>query len=217
MPWAAAVAGPRLPGWIVLATARSAYLKEDGRGTSFVTVCESVGAYVAFANGRSKEHCRARRRGTPVRIVGVAGSNDQYGTVTPVVEVRSEEGTWSGVVDATLLRPIVPPHTILETRWIGDYAPGMWRTKDADNVYEIANAKFPNPTDWLAPHTLVEVIRQSKYARDADLYVRGIEGRHRGQSGWMIQLFIPHTDYAADDFVFDVGSSLPSAATAAPR
>lgn len=172
------------------------------------TVCDTVEAYLAFANGRSKRACHSRERGTLVTITRIAGSNDEYGTITPVVEIHSGDGDWSGMIDGTLLRPIVPPHTILETQVLVDYPPQVWATREDSKDNEVAEAAFPHGTAYFPAHSLVELVRQGPYARNADMYVRGISGRGRGLQGWMVQLFIPHTRIAVDDFVFPVRSSL---------
>jgi hypothetical protein len=205
---AGVAAQPKIPDWLVLGPGRSAYLKEDGRVSQNATVCDTVEAYLAFANGRSKQGCHSHERGELVTITRIAGSNDQYGTITPVVEIHSGEADWTGMIDATLLRPIVPPHTILETQVLVDYPPQVWSTREDSKDNEIAEAAFPHGTAYFPAHSLVELERQEPYARNADMYVRGISGRGRGLQGWMIQLFIPHTQVAVDDFMFPVRSSL---------
>lgn len=205
---AGVAAQPKIPDWLLLGPGRSAFLKEDGRVSVNATLCATVAQYVAFANGRTRDGCTFRERGTLVTIVRIAGSNDQYGTVTPVVEVKSGDGDWSGMIDATLLRPIVPPHTILETEVLVDYPPQVWATREDSKDNEIAEAAFPHGTAYFPVHSQVEVIRQEPYARNADMYVRGTTGRGRGLQGWMVQLFVPHTGIAVDDFVFPIRSSL---------
>jgi hypothetical protein len=198
----AATPAARGPAWLVLTVGQTAYIKEDGRISQRATVCEDASAYTAFARGVPAGECHPVDRGTMVRVMGLQGSLDLDGIVTPLVEIAAASGEPLGVVDATLLQPLVPTGTILEALTVGDYPSQLWskRRDSADN--EIADAIWPKETSYLSPHTLVQVVEQAPYDRAADLRIRVLTGPRRGQTGWMVQLFVPHTRLAVDDFDF---------------
>lgn len=204
---ATALQGP--PAWLTLAPGSQAYLKDDGRGVNGTTVCLTAHAYFRFENGGPPTKlCRVLGHGRFVRVLRIAGSNDQDGTVTPLVEIGTEQGA-VGITDATFLRPIVPIGTILEARDFGDYPAQMWPTplasKDGDypgygqnaDVFGFAPIWTPLPNG-----TLARVLAQIPYGREADLNVVLLSGLLRGKSGWTLDLFVPHTDLASDEFAF---------------
>ncbi len=192
------------PQWLVLGAGRMAYLKEDGRllAQRDGVTPDAVMPYASFARGMVPGDCHTLPRGTPVRTLELQGSLDLDGITTPLFEIATADGNPIGVVDATLLQPFVPVGTVLEALTVGDYRAQLWTTQTDSADNEIADANGPKKTINLDSHTLVEVVAQAPYDRAADLQVRVLTGHLRGRTGWMVQLFVPHTQFAADDFIF---------------
>jgi hypothetical protein len=199
----------RMPAaWLILAPGSQAYLKDDGLGADGTTVCVTRRAYVSFENGQPSKLCRVLMHGRLVHVVRIAGSNDLNGTITPLVEIATKRARL-GFTDASFLRPLVPIGTTLEARSFGDFPTLMWpdpRAAKDVNAPGYGQSIFGSPPMWtvLPSGTLVRVLRQLPYVRQADLNVIVLGGALNGKLGWTADLFVPHTDLPSDEFDFSV-------------
>jgi hypothetical protein len=133
------------------------------------TVCPSLADI--YVEPRA-DQCRVIAPGTPAivdAIIPCSETNLGSADASARVRLHAADGSWSGFADAELLQPSIPVGTVIELD--RDWAAPLGMDDDSGAQTTIGD------------EALVKVLRYDP-RRDASLYVKIIDGTHRGQTGW---------------------------------
>ncbi|MDP9018893.1 MAG: hypothetical protein M3N19_11310 [Candidatus Eremiobacteraeota bacterium] len=166
----------QIPPWSRLHVGMKIFLGADSYKSQTQIICQSQSAYRITANVE-RSRCLHKDFGTPAQVTKIISSapSDWYYPV-PFVVLRAIDGSWSGVTTALELQPDIPPGAVIVlTR--KEYPVALAPT-------QAFSAQGWGPD--LGTDVRVKVLHYYPAAWDMrPLYVQVLEGRYRGNVGWI--------------------------------
>jgi hypothetical protein len=154
---------------------------QDGR----TVICLSGARWIVY-DQTDPNACSTQSAGTDVRVLAT-GPDSQHMTMThqrdPLIEVQATDGSWSGWTDATMIAPLLKPGVTLQLA-------GM-----SGQVTPVAIEATPDGKDEPTDGNVDVVVLRDGTSKDVGFtFVRVLEGKLRGETGWVLnsQLYDAH-------------------------
>ena len=141
-------------------------------------VCRTYEQQIAFWR-MQLDNCPHRKWGTVVFVTAIRPGISDDRTIAldksiPFVQIRSQDGRWTGWVQSISLEPIIPAGTRLQMKTVGNAVPSVYRHK-SDPIGKDVSLGSP---------VTVEVLRHEPPSGDCTLLVRALNGAKKGLTGW---------------------------------
>jgi hypothetical protein len=141
-------------------------------------VCRTYQQQIAFWR-MQLDNCPHRKWGTVVIVMEIRPGFSDDRTIAldksiPFVQIRSQDGRWTGWVQSISLEPIIPAGTRLLMKTVGNAVPSVYLHK-GDPIGKDVSLGSP---------VTVEVLRHEPPSGDCTLLVRALNGSKAGTTGW---------------------------------